>query len=73
LLQVVERLGLGPIHPDGISPHELVEALIADLASARTDTAAVQAVTRKPRIFFQAGLGAQALNDVGRTAPLARE
>ena len=38
LLQVVERLGLGPIHPDGISPHELVEALIADLPSARTDT-----------------------------------
>ena len=43
LLQVVERLGLGLIHPDGISPHELVEALIADLPSARTDTAAAQA------------------------------
>src|SRR5215472_11400850 len=43
LLQVVDRLGLGPIHPDGISPHELVEALIADLPSARTDTAAAQA------------------------------
>jgi hypothetical protein len=46
LLQVVERLGLGPIHPDGISPHELVEALIADLPSARTDTAAAQAAHR---------------------------
>jgi len=46
LLQVVERLGLGPIHPDGISPHELVEALIADLPSARTDTAAAQVAHR---------------------------
>jgi len=46
LLQVAERLGLGLVHPDSISPHELVEALIADLPSARTDTAAAQAAHR---------------------------
>jgi hypothetical protein len=42
LLQVVETLGLGPLYPDGISPLVLVEALIADLPSARTDTAAAR-------------------------------
>jgi hypothetical protein len=46
LLQVVERLGLGPLHPESISPLELVEALIADLPSARTDTVAAQAAHR---------------------------
>ena len=46
LLQVAERLGLGPIHPDGISPHELVEALIADLPSARINTVAARAAHR---------------------------
>jgi hypothetical protein len=46
LLQVVERLGLGPLHPESISPLELVEALIADLPSARTDTVAARAAHR---------------------------
>jgi hypothetical protein len=46
LLQVVETLGLGPLYPDGISPLVLVEALIADLPSARTDMAAAQAAHR---------------------------
>ena len=46
LLQVVERLGLGPLHPESISPLELVEALIADLPSARTDTVAAKAAHR---------------------------
>ena len=40
LLQVVETLGLGPLHPEIISPTALVEALIADLPPARTDKAA---------------------------------
>jgi hypothetical protein len=46
LLQVVERLGLGPLHPESISPLVLADALIADLPSARTDTVAVQAAHR---------------------------
>ena len=46
LLQVVERLGLGPLHPASISPLVLVEALIADLPSARTDPVAAQAAHR---------------------------
>jgi len=46
LLQVVETLGLGPIHPESISPLLLVEALIADLPSARTDTVAAQTAHR---------------------------
>jgi hypothetical protein len=46
LLQVVETLGLGPLHPESISPLVLVEALIADLPAARTDTVAAQAAHR---------------------------
>jgi hypothetical protein len=46
LLQVVETLGLGPLHPQSILPRVLVEALIADLPSARTDTVASQAAHR---------------------------
>jgi hypothetical protein len=38
--------GLGPLHPDGISPLVLVEALIADLPSARTDPETAQAAHR---------------------------
>jgi hypothetical protein len=38
--------GLGPIHPDGISPLVLLEALIADLPSARTDPEMAQAAHR---------------------------
>jgi hypothetical protein len=46
LLQVVETLGLGPLHPQSISPGMLVEALIANLPSARTNTVALQAAHR---------------------------
>lgn len=46
LLQVVETLGLGPLHPDGISPLGLVEALLVDLPCARTDPKAAQAAHR---------------------------
>jgi hypothetical protein len=46
LLQVVETFGLGPVHPESISPRSLVEALIADLPSARTDTVAAKAAHR---------------------------
>ncbi len=46
LLQVAETLGLGPLHPEGISPLVMVEALIADLPSERTDTTAALAAHR---------------------------
>jgi len=46
LLQVVETLGLGQLHSESISPLVLVESLIADLPSARTDTVAAQAAHR---------------------------
>jgi hypothetical protein len=46
LLQVAETLGLGPLHPESISRLMLVEALIAELPSARTDTVAAQAAHR---------------------------
>ena len=43
LLQVAETLGLGPLHPEIISPTAMVEALIADLPPGRTDKAAALA------------------------------
>ena len=43
LLQVVEVLALGPLHPERISPPALVEALIGDLPPARKDVKAVLA------------------------------
>ncbi|HMD66087.1 MAG TPA: hypothetical protein VKG22_05495, partial [Stellaceae bacterium] len=46
LLQVAETLGLGPLHPEGISPLVMVEALIADQPSERTDTTAALAAHR---------------------------
>ena len=46
LLQVAETLGLGPLHPEGISPLEIVEALIADQPAERTDTTAALAAHR---------------------------
>ena len=46
LLQVAETLGLRPLHPESISPPVLVEALIADLPSTRTDTGAALAAHR---------------------------
>ena len=46
LLQVVEVLALGPLHPERISPPALVEALIGDLPPGRKDTKAVLAAHR---------------------------
>jgi hypothetical protein len=46
MLKFAETLGLGPLYPEGISPLVLVEALIADLPSARTNTAAALAAHR---------------------------
>jgi hypothetical protein len=46
LLQVAEMLGLGPLHPESISPPVLVEALIADLPPEQTDTVAALAAHR---------------------------
>ena len=46
LVKVVETLGLGQLHSESIPPLVLVEALIADLPSARTDTVAAQAAHR---------------------------
>jgi len=46
LVKVVETLGLGQLHSESISPLVLVETLIADLPSARTDTVAAQAAHR---------------------------
>jgi hypothetical protein len=46
LLQVAETLGLGPLHPEGISPLAMVEALLAELPPERTGTAAAQSAHR---------------------------
>jgi hypothetical protein len=46
LLQVAETLGLGPLHPEGISPSAMVEALLAELPPERTGTAAAQSAHR---------------------------
>ena len=46
LLQVAETLGLGPLHPESISPLARVEALLAELPPERTGTAAAQSAHR---------------------------
>ena len=46
LLQVAEALGLGPLHPEAISPPVLVEELLAGLPEERTGTAATAAAHR---------------------------
>jgi hypothetical protein len=46
LLQVAETLGLGPLHPESISPLAMVEALLADLPPERTSAAATQSAHR---------------------------
>src|SRR5438874_1593426 len=46
LLQVAETLGLGPLHPESISPLTMVEALLAELPPERTGTAAAQSAHR---------------------------
>jgi hypothetical protein len=46
LLQVAEAIGLGPLHPEAISPAALVEELLAGLPAERTGTAAATAAHR---------------------------
>jgi hypothetical protein len=46
LLQVAETLGLGPLHPESVSPLARVEALLAELPPERTSTAAAQGAHR---------------------------
>ena len=41
LIEVVERLGLGPIHSNHATPIELITSLLADLPSEQTNKAAV--------------------------------
>ena len=41
LIEVVERLGLGPIHSNNATPIELITSLLADLPSEQTNKAAV--------------------------------
>jgi hypothetical protein len=42
LLEVAEMLGLGPLHPESISPLAMVEALLAEIPPERTGTAAAR-------------------------------
>ena len=77
LLQIAETLGLGPLHPEIISPTAMVEALIADLPPERTDKAAAltahQASTKWEREFetlaswFEAGEAVERLLQPLRT------
>src|SRR5690349_15377006 len=46
LLRVVERLGLGPLHPESTTPSVIAESLIAELPPERTDAAAAQRAHR---------------------------
>src|SRR6185312_16509733 len=46
LLQVAEALGLGPLHPESISPSAMVAALIAELPPEQTGTTAAQSAHR---------------------------
>jgi hypothetical protein len=41
LVEVVESLGLGPVHPDYASPMEIITGLLADLPLEQTNPAAV--------------------------------
>ena len=41
LVEVVERLGLGPIHPDPATPIDIITGLLADLPPDQTNQAAV--------------------------------
>jgi hypothetical protein len=41
LVEVVESLGLGPIHPDHASPMEIITGLLADLPPEQTNSASV--------------------------------
>ena len=41
LVEVVESLGLGPVHPDHASPAEIITGLLADLPPEQTNPAAV--------------------------------
>ena len=46
LLHVAETLGLGPLHPESLSPWVMAESLIADLPPERTDASAAQRAHR---------------------------
>lgn len=46
LLQVAEAIGLGPLHPEAISPAALAQELLAGLPAERTGTAAATAAHR---------------------------
>ena len=41
LVEVVESLGLGPVHPDHASPMEIITGLLADLPAEQTNPTAV--------------------------------
>jgi hypothetical protein len=41
LVEVVESLGLGPVHPDHASPAEIINGVLADLTPEQTNAAAV--------------------------------
>jgi hypothetical protein len=41
LVEVVEALGLGPVHPDHASPMDIITGLLADLPPDQTNTIAV--------------------------------
>ena len=41
LVEVVEGLGLGPVHPDHSSPMEIITGLLADLPAEQTNPTAV--------------------------------
>ena len=41
LVEVVESLGVGPVHPDHASPMEIIAGLLADLPPEQTDATAV--------------------------------
>ena len=43
---MAETLGLGPLHPESISPLARVEALLTELPPERTSTAAAQSAHR---------------------------
>ena len=40
LVEVIENLGLGPVHPDHASPTEIITGLLADLSPEQTDATA---------------------------------
>ncbi|MGQ0446659.1 MAG: hypothetical protein ACT4O2_16455 [Beijerinckiaceae bacterium] len=67
LVEVVESLGLGPVHPDYSSPMEIVTHLLADLPPQQTNPAAVaraHAVILDSEFKFQWFDAGEALEDL---------